>query len=163
VSKAFDMVVARADTTMVIVTTVAGEERSGCLVGFHTQCSIDPPRYAVWISKANHTHAVAARAEVFAVHLVPADRHDVAELFGGHTGDEEDKLVRCDWTPGPGGVPLLDACPDRFVGRKVGPLLDGGDHDCVVLDLVEAAAPGPGPWLRLHDVTDIDAGHAADE
>ena len=69
--KDFDEMVADADPSMVIVTTVVGDERSGCLVGFHSQCSIDPPRYAVWISKANHTHGVAERADTFAVHLVP--------------------------------------------------------------------------------------------
>ena len=86
---------------MVIVTTVAGGHRSGCLVGFHTQCSIDPPRYAVWLSEANHTCRVGAAADHFAVHWVPSDRHDLAELFGGTTGDEVDKFDRCDWTAGP--------------------------------------------------------------
>ena len=159
----FDEMVADADPSMVVVTTAAGDERSGCLVGFHSQCSIDPPQYAVWISKANHTHGVAEQADTFAVHLVPADRREVAELFGGQTGDEVDKLDRCEWTAGPGGVPLLDACPDRFVGRKVGSFDDGGDHTAVVLELLDAYEAGDGPWLRLHDVTDIEPGHPADD
>ena len=32
---------------MVVVTAVADEERSGCLVGFHAQSSMDPHGYAV--------------------------------------------------------------------------------------------------------------------
>ena len=31
---------------MVVVTTAQGDERAGCLVGFHAQSSIEPPRYA---------------------------------------------------------------------------------------------------------------------
>jgi flavin reductase (DIM6/NTAB) family NADH-FMN oxidoreductase RutF len=159
----FDDLMAGLDPSMVIVTTVAGDQRSGCLVGFHSQCSIDPPRYLVWISTANHTHGVAEAATIFAVHLVPADRHDLAELFGGRSGDDVDKLARCDWTPGIDGVPLLDACPDRFVGRRVGWLDEGTDHSGIILEPLDAAASGRGPWLRLRDVADVDAGHAADE
>ena len=40
------------------------------MVGFHSQCSVDPGRFAVWLSKANHTYGVALRAEVFAVHFL---------------------------------------------------------------------------------------------
>jgi len=163
VHEAFAELVAETDPTMVVVTTVAEGERSGCLVGFHSQSGIAPPRYAVWLSTENHTHGVAARASTFAVHLIPTGRHDVAELFGGTTGDEIDKLDRCDWTPGPDGVPLLDACPDRFVGRKVAWVDVDADHSCVVVEPVLAEATGDGPWLRLDDVTDVDAGHDADE
>ena len=162
-SDAFADLMSKLDQSMVIVTTVAGDERSGCLVGFHSQSSIDPPRYVVWISHANHTHQVAERASVFAVHLVPSDRHDLAELFGGTTSDEVDKLARCDWTPGPDGVPLLDGCPDRFVGRSTQRWEADGDHRAVVLEPTVVQPVGDGPWLRLSDVVDIDAGHAHDD
>ena len=160
---AFDELVRDLDSSMVIVTTVAADERSGCLVGFHSQASIEPPRYVVWISRENHTHGIAERASLFAVHLVPAGRHDLAELFGGETADEVDKLARCEWTPGPEGVPLLDGCPDRFVGRRVGWFDGEGDHAGVVLEPIAAETGTGGPWLRLRDASDIEAGHAADE
>ena len=161
--EAFDELVARADASMVIVTTVAGDERSGCLVGFHSQCGMEPPRYAVWLSKANHTHDLAERAAIVAVHFVPASRHDLAELFGGTSGDGVDKLSLCDWTPGPEGVPLLDGCPDRFVGRRVAWTNVDADHSCAVLEPILAAASDTAAWLRLSDVTDIEPGHDADE
>jgi flavin reductase (DIM6/NTAB) family NADH-FMN oxidoreductase RutF len=155
---------------MVIVTTVADDRRAGCLVGFHCQCGIDPPQYAIWLSRANHTYAVAFAAEVFAVHWVPADRHDLAELFGGATHDDADrevggdKLSRCEWSEGPDGVPLLADCPDRFVGRRVAWLDVDADHTCVVLDPIEAwAADPPASRLRLAAASDITAGHPADD
>ena len=163
--EAFDALVASGDPAMVIVTTAVGDRRDGCLVGFHCQGSIDPPRYAVWLSQANHTHDLAADAEHLAVHWVPADRHDLAELFGGTTADEgADKLARCDWTEGPGGVPLLDGCPDRFVGRRIDWIDTDADHTCVVLEPIAAWCPDEaGDRLRLADASDIDAGHAADD
>jgi flavin reductase (DIM6/NTAB) family NADH-FMN oxidoreductase RutF len=155
--------VAELDAAMIVVTTAAHDERSGCLVGFHGQASIDPPRYAVWLSKANHTYRVLWAAEHVAVHLLGVDDRDLAELFGTETGDEIDKFARCDWEPGPGGVPLLARCQHRFVGRRSALLDDGGDHVCLVLAPVEAST-GDGSGivpLRLSAVVDLEPGHAA--
>ena len=149
------------DTPMIIVTAFDGERRAGCLVGFWTQCSIDPPRYLVCISKANHTSGVAAGSEVLAVHLVPDDRFDLAELFGGQTGDQVDKLARCEWTPGPAGVPILAGCPDWFAGRELG-RMDGGDHDAIVLEPVDLSAGEPeGPFVHYRRARQITPGHPA--
>ena len=61
----------RATYALTVVTTVAVDgERSGCLAGFVTQCSIEPPRFLVCISKVNHTGGVVARAQALAVHLL---------------------------------------------------------------------------------------------
>lgn len=161
----FADLVAALDPAMVVVTVAAGDERDGCLVGFHSQCSIDPPRYAVWLSVANRTEELAQRATHLAVHLLGAAQHDLAELFGGETGDDVDKLARCAWTPGPGGVPLLEACPGRIVGRVVESSRGDGDHALFVLAVEKAAAAGDVPGARLHlsAVTDIDPGHDAHE
>ncbi|MEU9080496.1 flavin reductase, partial [Kitasatospora sp. NPDC048538] len=69
----------------VYVVTAAGREPAGCLVGFAGQCSIRPSRFVVWISRANHTHEAALRADALAVHLLPRD-HRLAEVFGGLSG-----------------------------------------------------------------------------
>ncbi len=84
---------ASLDPPMVVVTTAVAGERAGCLVGFHSQSSIDPPRYDVWLSKANHTYRVALRSTHLAVHLLTADDLAVAEHFGTLTGDEVDKFA----------------------------------------------------------------------
>lgn len=161
---AFDEMVAVMDGAMVIVTAAADDDRGGCLVGFHGQCSIEPRRHAVWLSKANRTHDIAQRSDHLAVHLLGPRDHDLAELFGGQTGDDLDKLTQCEWEAGPGGVPLLSRCPARFVGRVVERASGMGDHDLFVLDLVEAwATDAPDAALRLSAVTDIDPGHEATE
>src|SRR4051794_33922452 len=73
---AFDTLIARLDPAMAIVTAVSDNERGGCLIGFYAQCSIDPPRYVVWLSKANHTFRVGLHARHFAVHFLPDDIDD---------------------------------------------------------------------------------------
>ncbi|HEU4840852.1 MAG TPA: flavin reductase, partial [Ilumatobacteraceae bacterium] len=81
------------DPAMVVVTVAHDGRRAGCLVGFHSQCSIEPLRYAVWLSKANHTYRVALLADWLGVHFLTADDHDLAERFGGATGDDTDKFA----------------------------------------------------------------------
>src|SRR6476620_3040151 len=109
----FGEFVARADAAALVVTAADGHERSGCLVGFSSQCSIEPPRLVVWLSTVNHTYGVASRADRLAAHLLPSTAMAVAALFAEESGDWTDKFARCSWVDGPGGVPLLDDCPDR--------------------------------------------------
>ncbi|MDQ2650356.1 MAG: flavin reductase family protein [Actinomycetota bacterium] len=162
--------VAAADGAMVVVTAhdPVGDERDGCLVGFHAQCSIDPPRYAVWLSVTNRTHRVARSSSHLTVHFLAATDHALAARFGGVTGDDlpnagDSKLEQVDWVEGPGGVPVLQAVAHRFVGRIVA--FDDepeGDHSCVVLEPVEVVAPDRAePPLRLSQASDIEAGHEA--
>jgi flavin reductase (DIM6/NTAB) family NADH-FMN oxidoreductase RutF len=159
----FDALVSRLDPAMVVVTTARGGERSGCLVGFHTQSSIEPRRYSLWLSRANHTYRVALLASHLAVHALSGDDRDVADHFGSLTGDDVDKFAGLAWTPGPEGVPLLDRCAARMVVRRVTLVDDGGDHVCFVTEPVAAESGGPFRPLRLHDAADIDPGHAAGE
>ncbi len=150
------------DSPMFLVTCrPPGAAPAGCLVGFATQCSIDPERFLACISVANRTYAAAARASVLGVHLVPRAAMALAALFGGETGDEIDKFERCSWRTGPGGAPILDDCPNWFVGR-IRDRLELGDHVGFVLDVV-AAAHRPGHVaLGLQRAADaIDPGHSA--
>jgi flavin reductase (DIM6/NTAB) family NADH-FMN oxidoreductase RutF len=147
------------DYPMVVVTTVADGERSGCLVGFQTQCSVHPPRLAVFLSQANHTYGVARRAEHLGVHFLGEEQRHLAELFGSRTGDEVDKFDRCDWRDGPGGVPLLEDCPSWLVGRVL-ERLPTGDHTCHLLEPIASDHRRDG-WRQLgfQQVLDLEPGH----
>jgi flavin reductase (DIM6/NTAB) family NADH-FMN oxidoreductase RutF len=156
----FNELMDELDYPMFIVTAAHGDERAGCLVGFATQCSIDPPRFLACLSKANRTYRVGREADMLAVHFVPADAESLVELFGGETGDEVDKFERCDWRPGPGGVPLLDACRNRFVGSVL-ERLDGGDHVGFVLEPIAAERGHRDGQFPFHRAKRIEAGHPA--
>ena len=157
--KTFTSLMGELDYPMFIVTTVAGDgERSGCLIGFATQISIRPPRFLVGLSEKNRTYRVAQRAEHVAVHFVPADGEALAELFGSETGDEIDKFARCAWHDGPGGVPLLDAYENWFVGR-VSSRVDAGDHDLYVLEPFAAGSSDPSAFT-FHRAKHIHPRHA---
>ena len=152
-------IAAALDPAVVIVTTAAGGERAGCLVGFHAQSSMDPQRYCVWLSKANHTARVAQRADYLAVHPVPEDALSLAKHFGTLTGDDTDKFAGLDITQGPDGVPLLTACPAGFVLRKQILLDDGGDHLCLTGAVVDTWYRGSLRPLRLSRADELEPGH----
>lgn len=145
---------------MLIVTTRAGSEPDGCLVGFSTQCSIEPPRFLVCLSDKNRTFRAASTAESLAVHLIPPEAEDLAELFGGETQDELDKFARCRWHPGPEELPILDDCPRWFAGRIV-ERRALGDHVGFVLEPFAAELGGTGGQLSFQRVKTIQPGHEA--
>ena len=155
----FDRFAGLLDYPMFVVTTTDGTERSGCLVGFTTQTSIHPPRFLVCLSEKNHTFRVAHGAELLAVHVLDDDQHELAELFGGETGDRTDKFASCAWTDGPGGVPVLADCPAYVVGRILErwPM---GDHTGFLLEPV-AVAVAAGEPLTLEDAHEVEPGHRA--
>lgn len=163
ITDAFDEIAESIDTPMVVVTTATGDERAGCLIGFHAQTSINPRRYAVWLSKANHTLRVALLSEFLAVHFLKTDDRDLAELFGTLSGDDVDKFALCDWEQSVEGPPLLRRCRHRLLLRRTALFDEGGDHICFVTEPVAAVSSGPFTPLRLSDVADLDPGHAAEE
>ncbi|HVL98629.1 MAG TPA: flavin reductase family protein [Egibacteraceae bacterium] len=148
------------DPPLTVVTVEAGGERSGCLVGFLCQCSIDPPRLLVCLSKRNHTYRVARGADGLAVQLLGEDQLDVAELFGGRTGDEVDKFTATDWRPGDGGTPVLADARGWAAGRILD-RFDAGDHEAFLVEVTAAGGRPEGALLHLRHAVDIEPGHDA--
>jgi flavin reductase (DIM6/NTAB) family NADH-FMN oxidoreductase RutF len=156
----FHELVGDLDYPMFIVTTRAGEEMAGCLIGFATQCSIDPPRFLACLSDKNYTCRVAREAEVLAVHFVPSSAGELAELFGGKSGDEVDKFARCEWREGPAGLPILSECDNWFAGRILS-RHELGDHIGFLLDPIESHSGVPLDEFTFHRARRIEPGHEA--
>jgi flavin reductase (DIM6/NTAB) family NADH-FMN oxidoreductase RutF len=152
----------RNDYPLVVVTTAAPDgERSGCLAGFTTQCSIDPLRFLVCLSRVNHTFDVASRSSVLCLHLLGEAQVDTAALFGELTGDDVDKFAGIAWRPGPDGVPILDDCA-AWLAVGILDRFDVGDHQALYTSPIEAGA-GPAPGLlTLGNAPPLEAGHAAE-
>lgn len=155
-----DAFVRGLDYTMLLVTTRLGHTRSGALVGFWTQTSIDPVRFLVCLSRLNHTTRVAEDATHLAVHQFGPDQLPLARLFGEHSGDEEDKFARCEWSDGPEGLPILAGCPAWMVGEIIA-RLDLGDHYGMLLAPVAAARTRQSPAVTFAQLPDLDPGHEA--
>jgi flavin reductase (DIM6/NTAB) family NADH-FMN oxidoreductase RutF len=148
---------AALDYPLFVVTTSVESELTGCLIGFATQCSIHPPRFLACISKKNHTFQVAAQSAVLAVHIVDENNKEIAELFGGQTGDSVDKFKAVNWHI-VDGVPVLDACA-RWFTAAVSERIDLGDHVGHVLEPLSVQAGPDSSQLTYQQAHDIEPGH----
>lgn len=153
--------VARSDHVMVAVSAMADDEVDACIVGFHCQCSIEPLRYAVWLSKANRTERLARRADRLVVHWLDADQRDLARRVGTVTADDDpSKMRRVPFERHDGAAVLTEA--RRAVVFRIVHVHDDGDHRCYVVEPEEAVErPGGGEPLRFGAVRDLEAGHEA--
>jgi flavin reductase (DIM6/NTAB) family NADH-FMN oxidoreductase RutF len=153
----FARFVAGLDYPLFVVTTSVESELTGCLIGFATQCSIHPPRFLACISKTNHTFRVATQSAVLAVHIVDGKNKEIAELFGGQTGDVVDKFKGVSWHI-VDGVPVLDACA-RWFTASVMQRIDLGDHVGHVLDPISIHSGSDSSQLTYQQAHDIEPGH----
>jgi flavin reductase (DIM6/NTAB) family NADH-FMN oxidoreductase RutF len=160
-TEAFEALTSGLEYPMFIVTAAADGERNGCLVGFATQCSIDPPTLLVCISKANRTFRTAQRASSLVVHYLGAEDLPLARLFGESTGDDEDKFAHCGWTERPDGTPVLDGCRGWVAGDVIS-RTDVGDHVATAVRITAAEARNADDGqLGFSRVKDFDPGHPA--
>ena len=153
----FDLI----DYPYYVVTVRSPEaEMSGCLAGFVTQCSIEPPNFLVCISKVNHTLGVAERSPGMGLHLLGRDQVDVARLFGEETGDLVDKFASVDWRLGSTGAPLLVDVAVSMEGQVLGHF-SVGDHEAFLMRGVRAVAAARSGLLTLRAAPPLHPGHPA--
>jgi flavin reductase (DIM6/NTAB) family NADH-FMN oxidoreductase RutF len=158
---AFESIVGDIDYPMYLVTAAAADgERSGCMVGFTTQASIQPRRFMALISKENHTFGVAQDAVVLVVHLLRRGDEELAARFGETTGDQVDKFEGLAVLDGPGGTPVIEGL-DWFAGRVLR-TFDCGDHVAFLLAPHDGVAlRGANGQLGFQDVKGMEPGHSS--
>lgn len=159
----FHTLVSGIDYPMFVVTTATALERSGCLVGFLTQASIDPPRLVVMLSKTNRTSEVAATAEHLVVHFLHTGNRGLSGLFGEQTGDEVDKFERCTWERVEGLDPPVIQGTRGWVAGRILLRMDAGDHIAHLIDLLDARVDSPDNTAQLgfQSVRNLEPGHPA--
>jgi flavin reductase (DIM6/NTAB) family NADH-FMN oxidoreductase RutF len=151
----FDVV----DYPYYVVTVRAPDaDMSGCLAGFVTQCSIEPPNFLVCISKVNHTFGVAERSPGMGLHLLGADQGQLAHLFGEETGDVVDKFASVDWRLGSTGAPLLVEAAVSMEGRVLGHF-SVGDHEAFLIRAARAVPGGLPGLLTYRNGPSLQPGH----
>jgi flavin reductase (DIM6/NTAB) family NADH-FMN oxidoreductase RutF len=160
----FNALMLASNASMVVVAVAHDDEIDACLVGFHAQCSILPLRYAVWLSKANHTYRLATGAPMLTVHWLHPEDVPLAAATGSVTLDEDpDKMARLRWHAAPDGSIRIDGAAGGFAGTVVA-RHDDGDHECFVLEPIDAwhDTSLTAGVLRFARVRELEAGHDPD-
>jgi flavin reductase (DIM6/NTAB) family NADH-FMN oxidoreductase RutF len=148
---------AKLDYPLYVATTSLRGEPTGCLIGFATQCSIHPARFLACLSRKNHTFRLAEHASALGVHVVEEKNKDIAELFGGETGDAVDKFARVRWHY-EYGVPVLDDCERWFAGTIL-QRIDLGDHMGFLLEPLGSGSGAPSDQLTFQQARSMEPGH----
>ncbi len=160
-ARAMDAFSTSTDYPLGVVTVAADDGRiAGCLAGFFTQCSIEPPRFLVCVSKVNHTFFVSEHAVGLALHLMGEDQVPLASLFAEETGDTTDKFARCRWHPGMTGAPVLEGCRAWVEGPVLG-RFSVGDHEALLVRPVGGGAGSGHGLLTYRHSPDFRPGHPA--
>jgi len=144
----------------VVTVRSSDADMSGCLAGFVTQCSIDPPNFLVCISKVNHTLAVAERSSGMGLHLLGQDQVDLARVFGEETGDLVDKFASVDWRLGSTGAPMLVDAAVSMEGQVLGHF-SVGDHEAFLMRGQRAVAGPHKGLLTYRGSPPLEPGHPA--
>ena len=144
----------------VVTVGSSSDDKSGCLAGFVTQCSIGPPRFLVCISKVNHTFAVGEGSTGIALHLLGRGQTWLASIFAEETGDCTDKFESCRWHPGMSGAPILDECA-AWLDGSVLERWSVGDHEAFLMHPIGGGRGDHHGLLTYKEAPDFTPGHPA--
>lgn len=135
----------RRQATAVTIVTVPGP--AGFTATSFTSASLEPALVSFYLSATASTASAVRAAGAFAVHLLGADQEDLAR---GFARSGVDRFAGVDWTPHPGGLPVLSGVPAWLTARTV-QVTDVGDHFLVVGQVQDAGGPGADSPLVHHD------------
>ena len=126
----------------VTIVTVAGEDGlHGMTASSFASVSLEPPRVLVCLDKSSRTRALLS--DRFAINILAADQEDISRGFA-HAGDKP--FGSHGYKLGPGGAPLLDGALAWF-GCATSSIVDGGDHDVIIGDVIACGAQDGPPLL----------------
>ncbi|WP_149182872.1 flavin reductase family protein [Streptomyces sp. TRM49041] len=136
-----------------VITAPGDPAHGGRPVGFTasslTSVSAEPPLVSFGIGTSSSSWPAVSTATHVGVHVLGEDQRDLAATFARSGADRFAAPTR--WTPGPGGVPVLDGVLAWLVCRVVG-RVPAGDHRIVVAEVVagDPAAEAGRPLLYHH-------------
>jgi flavin reductase (DIM6/NTAB) family NADH-FMN oxidoreductase RutF len=119
----------RRHAAAVVVITAPGRPPAGFTATSFTSVSLDPPLVSFCLAHTASAWPAVAGADVVAVHVLGHEQEHVARTFATRGIDRF--AAHGAWSPGPGGVPLLDGVLARIVCRVVR-RVEAGDHSIVL-------------------------------
>jgi flavin reductase (DIM6/NTAB) family NADH-FMN oxidoreductase RutF len=128
-----------------VCTSKDGTETSAMLCNWVAQASFDPPMMTLAVQNDSHSHAIIQRSRAFCLNFIPRGERDTAVHFAQHYDEVGDKLE--DWDYKPSDELSLPVLPEAvgYVELRVVGMLEGGDHDVFLVEVVGATVLSNGP------------------
>lgn len=127
-------------TGVAVVTGVdSAGKPAGMVVGSFTSISLDPPLVAFSPRKGSHTFGALQESGTFCVNVLAADQEAICRRFAS---PGQDKFDGVDWSPAPGGAPILDGVVS-WIECSWENITEGGDHYIVLGRVQDLAVTRP--------------------
>lgn len=126
--RAFRMALGRFATGVVVVTTEYDSARVGLTINSFSSLSLNPPLILWSIDRGARSFDAFMASDRFAINVLERSQVAVSNVFASKETDKFDKVA---WTPGGGGVPLIDGAVCQLECTRAYQH-DGGDHVLIV-------------------------------
>lgn len=90
VKEAFDKF--KPESCVFVISIDKNENPGGMIAGWNMKCSVDPPLFAVALSKKGYTHTLIQESKEFVVAVPNKELEEEIEFFGSSHGNEIDKF-----------------------------------------------------------------------
>lgn len=91
VKEAFDKF--KPESCVFVISVDADGKPGGMIAGWNMKCSVDPPLFAVSLSKSGHTHRLIQQCKQFVIAVPNSELIEPLLLFGSTHGNETDKFA----------------------------------------------------------------------
>ena len=133
----------RFATGVTVVTTGRDGNYSGLTANAVASLSLNPPLVLVAVEKRAHSHEYLLRDRVYAMNILAADQEHLSQRFAT-PGPKN--FADLEFTIGESAAPIL-AGTLGYVDCRVKEILQGGDHDIFVGEIVAGEAREGEPLL----------------
>jgi flavin reductase (DIM6/NTAB) family NADH-FMN oxidoreductase RutF len=115
-----------------------------------SQVSFDPPLVAVSIENNTKSLPMILRSRAFIINVLRSGDRELAGQLGKSALKQPDKLSSVEYTPGPGGSPILRNALG-WVACEVKHTIEAGDSTLVIAEVVEVGMQGEGQPLTMNE------------
>lgn len=137
-------------TGVTIVTSLAGDARSGMTVSSFTSVSLEPPTVLVCLNRDTRTHAHVAQSGVYGISLLAADQEALSNRFAGLEPAIEDRFEGVPTRTAQTGVPLLVGAL-AWLDCRVIQSIDTSTHTIYIGEVVDVQVHSEGEPLIYHN------------
>ncbi len=128
----FRIVMGHFATGVTVVTTLADERPHGITVNALSSVSLDPPLIAVALDRSRRIAPLVRSCGRFAVNVLGEGQQALSDCFAGApVVPDREAFCGAAWTPGAGGLPLLDGAI-ASLECTVRDVVATGDHDLFI-------------------------------
>lgn len=137
----FKTALGRFATGITVVTVDADGTKHGMTASSFASVSLDPPRVLVCLDKSSRTRALLA--DTFAINILSSEQEGISRAFA-HAGDKPFDEIGHE--VGSSGAPLIHGAL-AWIECATSSIVDGGDHDIIVGDVIGCRAGDGQPLI----------------